>query len=77
MAPSRAKPYRVTFDDAERNRKFPAFAMPRHRAEGQRQSDRNAPLPPQHRMLIQHVFADRNGLNSAKQDPRRLKVARL
>jgi len=27
MAPSRAKPYRVILDDAERNRKFPAFAM--------------------------------------------------
>jgi hypothetical protein len=27
MAPSRAKPYRVTLDDAERNRKFPPFAM--------------------------------------------------
>ena len=27
MAPSRAKPYRGTLDDAERNRKFPPFAM--------------------------------------------------
>src|SRR3954463_16802609 len=46
MAPSRAKPYRVTLDDAERNRKFPCHADqgiafeirgPKHRRVGKAQ----------------------------------------
>jgi hypothetical protein len=35
MAPSRAKPYRVTLDDAESKRKFPALANADHLTMGQ------------------------------------------
>src|SRR3984885_13932579 len=36
-----------------------------------------AKSPPQHRMVIEHVFPDRWRLNGAEQDPRRLQIIRL
>jgi hypothetical protein len=64
MAPSRAKPYRVTLDDAERNRKFPCHADqgiafeirgPKHRRVGKAQRAHH--LSTSHGVSGGHAFA--------------------